>query len=189
MQKYNAGWFCSDDCAITYAVTKARKDRDKQLRAESRQIKESIKTRSDWMREAQVEFNKYIRYRDHYDPCISCGRFHTGQYHAGHYRTVGSTKGNRLRYTEDNCHKQCSACNNHKSGDIVNYRINLLAKIGEERLRWLEGHHEPHRYMIDELKEIKAEYRKRASDIKKRIDGNQMCGDRWLRTGSPGRQQ
>ncbi|WP_258530002.1 recombination protein NinG [Pseudomonas aeruginosa] len=68
------------------------------------------------------------------------GAFHDGQYHAGHYRSVGSHP--ELRFDEDNVHKQCAPCNNHKSGDVVNYRINLVAKIGAAAVARLEGPHE-----------------------------------------------
>jgi len=46
-----------------------------------------------------------------------------------------------------------------KSGNILEYRIRLVKKIGQAAVDWLEGPHEPKRYTIDELKEIKAEYK------------------------------
>ena len=33
-----------------------------------------------------------------------------------------------LRFNTHNVHKQCSACNNHLSGNMIEYRINLIAK-------------------------------------------------------------
>ena len=57
-------------------------------------------------------------------------------------------------------------CNRHKSGDIVNYRINLVARIGADRVDWLEGPHEAQRYTIEQLKEIKAEYRAKIRELK-----------------------
>ena len=35
--------------------------------------KQEIKTRREWIVEAQQSFNKFIRIRDTLDPCISCG--------------------------------------------------------------------------------------------------------------------
>jgi len=54
----------------------------KQALADRRAQKEKLKTRKDWLREAQAAFNSYIRERDRGLPCISCGRHHTGAYDA-----------------------------------------------------------------------------------------------------------
>lgn len=144
---------CSIECAIILASKKKEKDSKLKLR----QDKLKLKTRAVWLREAQSVFNKYIRQRDKDAPCISCGRYHNGQYHAGHYRSVGANP--ELRFDELNNHKQCSACNNHLSGNIVEYRKNLLVKIGQEKLDLLEGPHEPKKYTIDEIKAIKTHFK------------------------------
>lgn len=160
---------CCPRCAIAMAVA-ARQLKEaqkaKQERAEARQARERLKTKSDHAREAQQAFNAWVRLRDHDLPCISCGRFHQGQWHAGHYRTVGGHR--ELRFEPLNCHKQCAPCNNHKSGDVVNYRINLIQRIGAENLDWLEGPHDPKRYTIEDLKEIKARYRAMARELAKK---------------------
>ena len=54
-----------------------------------RERKEKLKSRSDWLKDLQRVFNEFIRLRDADLPCISCGRYHQGQWHAGHYRSVG----------------------------------------------------------------------------------------------------
>ena len=126
------------------------------VRIQKSEVREAKRDRSYWMRRCQTEFNKYIRNRDSKDPCISCGRHHTGQYHAGHYKTVGGHPA--LRFEEDNCHKQCSVCNNYKSGNLSEYRSNLLKKIGLERVEWLEGPHDPVKYTIEDLQEMLVKY-------------------------------
>lgn len=151
---------CSVSCAI--ALTEARKakqslDQAKQERADRRAARERIKTKGDYMRETQTAFNEWIRERDRDLPCVSCGRFHQGQWHAGHYRTVGANP--ELRFNPLNVQKQCAPCNSHKSGDIVNYRIELVKRIGVDQVEWLEGPHEPKRYTIEELKAMKASFR------------------------------
>lgn len=151
---------CSVPCAIE--LTNARREREsakegRKERAERKEARERIKTKGEHMKEAQAAFNEWVRERDASLPCISCGRFHKGQWHAGHYRTVGSSP--ELRFEPLNVHKQCAPCNNHKSGDIVNYRINLVAKIGADKVEWLEGPHEPKRYTTEDLKIMKAEFR------------------------------
>lgn len=172
--KINTGFFCSIESAMIFAREKASKkklaDQRKAEQAERRELKkrkDSLKSRSEWLREAQSAFNRYIRLRDHAEPCISCQRHHQGQYHAGHYLTVGANP--ELRFDELNCWKQCSACNNHLSGNIVNYRINLLAKIGQEGLDYLEGPHKPKKYTADDIKGIKAKYNKLANDLQKKL--------------------
>ena len=156
---------CSLACALALAKESAAKER----RAEYKAAKERLKTRGDYLKECQQAFNAWIRERDYAEPCISCGRHHTGQYHAGHYLTVGAHP--ELRYHPDNCHKQCAPCNNHLSGNIVEYRKGLLAKIGPERLEWLEGKHEPVKYAIDEIKEMTKHFRAEAKRLKLRNQG------------------
>jgi hypothetical protein len=143
----------------------ARKSLAQVERKEIKARKEKLKSRADHMRETQVVFNEWIRLRDAALPCVSCGRHHEGQYHAGHYRTVGANP--ELRFDPLNVWKQCAPCNNHKSGDIVNYRIELVKRIGLERVEWLEGPHEPQRYTIEELKTIKAEYQAKTRELKR----------------------
>jgi hypothetical protein len=124
-----------------------------------------MKSRADWLREAQAAFNRYIRLRDHDKPCISCGRQHQGQWHAGHYRSVGACP--ELRFMELNVHKQCAPCNDHLSGNIVEYRRGLIERIGIDQVEWLEGNHEAKKYTIEEIKAIKAEYTHKSKELMK----------------------
>ena len=157
------------ECAIAHSKSEkgqatARKALAELGRKELRASKERIKTKGQYMREAQAAFNAWVRARDASQPCISCGRHHEGKYDAGHYRTVGSNPA--LRFEPLNCHKQCVPCNQHKSGDIVNYRISLVLRIGQDKVDWLEGPHEPRRYTIDDLKAIRADYKARLKQLK-----------------------
>lgn len=159
---------CSPLCGLALAAIQ-RKKREAQTakldRQQTREQRERIKTRRDYLKEAQIAFNAWIRERDRDLPCVSCGRHHQGQYHCGHYRTVAGSPA--LRYEPLNCAKQCAPCNNHKSGDIVNYRIELVKRIGQEAVEWLEGPHEPKRYTIEDLKEITSIYRAKVRQLKK----------------------
>ncbi|WP_244156951.1 recombination protein NinG [Pseudomonas coleopterorum] len=161
--------WCSPDCAVVIVRAKQAAERKSFEQRERREIKvrkEKLKSRADHLKETQTVFNEWIRLRDAGLPCVSCGRHHEGQYHAGHYRTVAASP--ELRFEPLNVHKQCAPCNNHKSGDIVNYRINLMHRIGAERVDWIEGPHEPQRYTIEQLKEIKAHYRALIRELKGR---------------------
>ncbi|HEJ2107989.1 TPA: recombination protein NinG, partial [Pseudomonas aeruginosa] len=53
-------------------------------------------------------------------------------------------------------------------GDIVNYRINLVRKIGAEKVEWLEGHHEPLKLTIEEIKALKAKFRAWVRELKRK---------------------
>ena len=162
---------CGHGCALTMASNKRQKDAKAAQTAEKkadRAKREKLKSRADWAREAQTAFNGFIRARDHGQPCISCGRHHEGQNHAGHYRSVGAAP--ELRFIELNVHKQCQPCNTHKSGNIGAYRPRLIQKIGIEAVQWIEGPHQPKHYSIEDLREIKSKYAEAARMLKKKID-------------------
>lgn len=130
--------------------------REKEERAAWRERKADVKPLSHWMNMTQRAFNDFIRARDG-DICISCGSTTAISYHAGHYRTTAAAS--QLRFNEDNVHSQCAACNVHHSGAIGPYRINLIAKIGLERVEALENNNTPHRFTREELKGIRMHYR------------------------------
>lgn len=160
---------CSPSCALLHAKQKGEKERKALAKIERkaiREAKEKIKPRAAYMKEAQAAFNAWVRERDAGLPCISCGRHHQGKYDAGHYRSVGSNPA--LRFEPLNCHRQCVPCNQHKSGNAIEYRIGLVARIGVEAVACLEGPHKPKRYSIDDLKAIKAEYRQKLRELKER---------------------
>lgn len=161
---------CGPVCALAHAKAKESRQRKAIEKLERRQIvvqKQRLKSRADHLRETQAIFNQWIRLRDATEPCISCGRHHDGQYHAGHYRTVASAP--ELRFEPLNVWKQCAPCNNHKSGDIVNYRAALVQKLGAEKVEWLEGPHEPKRYTIEDLQAMKAHYRALIREMKREV--------------------
>jgi hypothetical protein len=118
----------------------------------------ALRTKSEWLKLAQVEFNAYIRLRDHDRPCISCGRHHNGKWNAGHYRSVGAQ--GSMRFNELNCHKQCEPCNSHLSGAIAEYRIGLVKRIGIELVEWLEKDHPRQRsWTVEEIKALRHYYK------------------------------
>lgn len=171
MIKANVGNFCCVDCQVNYGIKnfsklaeKAKKQRERKQKVERKEKKEKLKSKQDHLREAQKVFNQFIRLRDEKEPCISCGRFHNGQYHAGHYRTVKAAPS--LRFNEDNCHKQCAPCNNHLSGNQVQYRINLIKKIGIGMVDVLENSNGEFKPTIEEINSIKEEYKAKIKELK-----------------------
>ncbi|WP_122544351.1 recombination protein NinG [Pseudomonas viridiflava] len=159
---------CSQACAIIDAPRNQAKARKAMAQVERREIKvrkEALKSRSDHMKDTQQAFNEWVRHRDAALPCVSCGRHHEGKYDAGHYRTVGSNPA--LRFEPMNCHKQCVPCNQHKSGNVVEYRLELVRRIGITNVEWLEGPHEPQKYTVEELKALTAKYRALTRELKR----------------------
>lgn len=159
---------CSPKCALATVELQKVKEKKSLAQADRREIKvrkEKLKTRADHLKDTQHAFNAWVRARDADLPCISCGRHHEGQYHAGHYRTVGANP--ELRFEPLNAWKQCAPCNNHLSGNLINYRISLLQRIGEEKVAWLEGPHQAKKHTIEELKAMTAEYRAKTRELKK----------------------
>jgi hypothetical protein len=163
--KYALTYACSIEHAREAGQAKAKAKREREARKELRLAKRAIKTRAQWMKEAQAAFNAWVRARDADQPCISCDRYHEGKYDAGHYRSTGSNPA--LRFEPANCHKQCVPCNQHKSGNAIEYRAHLVNRIGFERLQWLEGPHDPKKYTIEELQEIKQRYTRMRKELEK----------------------
>ncbi|WP_324671388.1 recombination protein NinG [Enterobacter hormaechei] len=172
-------WCCPEHGAIL-----AMEEREKEkVKAEAKRIKEQqeaekadrrrlaekkqqVKPLSYFIKQAQQAFNEFIRYRDRHLPCISCGRHHEGQYHAGHFRTTGANP--ELRFDEDNCHRQCAPCNNHLSGNLINYRPALIQKIGQARFDALMGPHELPKWKREDYIRIRDEYRAKLKALKQR---------------------
>lgn len=160
---------CGYECATQVAKLAHEKRVAKVASDDRRETKaklEKLKSRADWAREAQAAFNRWVRQRDAGKPCISCGRHHAGQIHAGHFLSRGARP--ELAYEPDNCHAQCAPCNTHLSGNIALYRRNLVALIGVERVEWLEGPHEPKHYTVDDLKTIRDTYRAKCKELEKK---------------------
>lgn len=160
---------CNYTCGLAIKDVNQEKARKSLAQVERREIKvrkEKLKSRADHLKDTQQAFNAWVRERDAELPCISCGRHHHGKYDAGHYRTVGSNPA--LRFEPLNCHRQCSPCNTQLSGNIVNYRIALVTRIGAEAVDWLEGPHEAKKYTVEELKAMTADYRAKTRELKGR---------------------
>lgn len=173
------GRVCNEvECMAAYAEEELARRRNKQAKAEriaameSRKVirlaKEKLKTRRDWLKEAQIAFNAYIRERDRDKPCISCGTSLEneevgGGYDCGHYRSVGSAPG--LRFDEHNANGQCKKCNRYLAGRAVDYRRGLIARLGAGPVERLESDNEPRKWTIESLKAIKAHYVQKRKDL------------------------
>lgn len=167
---------CSYICAklwVDARSEKLAKQREQIAKKIDRQLtkerKEALKTRNDWIKETQVAFNAYIRERDKDQACICCGKplgesKLGGGFDCGHYRSTGSAP--HLRFNEDNAHGQTKFCNRYRAGNAINYRFGLIKRIGLERVEALEADNEPRKWTIDELKELKQKYKDKLKELK-----------------------
>lgn len=164
---------CSPKCALATVEAQKAKEKKSLALADRREIKvrkEALKSRGDHMREAQQAFNEYIRTRDEAAGhlCISSGRpldWSGNAVDAGHYRSVGSAP--HLRFDERNCHAQSKQDNRFLSGNAVDYRIGLIARIGQEAVDALEADQSVRKYSVEQIKGIKAYYRAKTRELKR----------------------
>ena len=162
---------CSVECSIAVINSKTYKSKEeKRIRIENAKNKkavlESIKSHSKWLNNLQKIFNQFIRLRDADKPCISCQKpTRKGNEDAGHfYPTTKSA----LRFHEDNVNKQCSRpCNKDMHGNIHEYRVNLIKKIGAERVQWLDDHrNDSLNLTIPDIKELIDYYKLKVKRLK-----------------------
>ena len=87
-----------------------------------------------WLRKkAGDKFRAFIRKRDEDKPCISCG----GKVEqAGHFYSAGHHPA--LEFNDFNTNGQCVRCNYFLSGNLNEYRKNLIYRIGIERVKELD---------------------------------------------------
>ena len=79
---------------------------------------------------------------DGYGNCWSCGKnlFYRGRdSQGGHFLPKSVTGYHPMRWNKDNCHLQCSGCNNYKSGNIVEYRKKMVKEYGLEYVEEMES--------------------------------------------------
>ena len=195
--------FASRECQTKVGIVNLKKIQDKNsrkiiadkkkaeqtIRVNHRKAKEAIKPLSKLKSEAQAAFNKYIRLRDYYDPCISCGKSKReiegdqgwkvgGCWDAGHFKTRGAKK--QLRFILFNVHKQCKSCNggsgkfSHKAATVdAQYEENLIKKIGKEKVIWLNDNNDIVRFDADYYRRIKTIFNKKARIKQARLTSDQ----------------
>ena len=164
--------WCSPEHGAVIGAAKLAKAKRAAATVERREDKvrrEKVKTRSDYIKEAQTAFNAYIRARDAEKPCICCGQPLSagdigGKFDCGHYRSVGSAP--HMRYVENNAHGQRKQCNRWGAGRAVDYRLGLIARIGLEAVEALEADQTPRRYTVEELQAIKKHYAALVRELK-----------------------
>ncbi len=161
-----------EECAIAWGL----KEREKRLakvakeeRAATKIAKQALKKRTEWADEAQDVVNRYVNLRDWGKPCISCDKPHTygSVRNASHYKSRGAYSA--IRFNLWNIHSSCYRCNKELSGNIGEYRPRLIAKIGLEKVEFLENHQRSRKYSIEYLQRIKRIFAKKARRLERKI--------------------
>jgi len=161
-------WCCPEHGLIVAQkrVPAVKRKQERQERAQTKEARERIKTVAKWRAEAQKACNDYIRERDRGKLCCSCDKPDDGshQRHASHYRSVKACSS--LRYDERNIYASCAQCKAHMSGNLLEYRIRLVRRYGQERVDWLESQNGVTRYTIEDLRRIKQEYKDKLKELR-----------------------
>ena len=155
---------CSYTCAIEYA-------RANQLKKQSSEKRVALKKFNDsdlnvWKRRAIATFNAFIRARDKNKQCVSCGVIvKENMAHASHFKPANTYS--YLRFDESNVHKSCSKCNLFLSGNLNEYRIRIVDRIGQDELDRLDMPNQSRKWSIEELQDIIKTYKEKIKLLKK----------------------
>ena len=102
----------------------------------SDEIQKYKKRSVPWLRKkAQELCNEWIRKRDEGQKCVSCSSYNTTD--ASHFYSRGSYPA--LALEETNIHKSCPKCNRFQGGNIHEYRIGIVTRIGVDGLEKLDN--------------------------------------------------
>ena len=117
-------------------------------------------------------FAKFIRLRDSkkYHACITCNQKKSyEELQAGHYLAAGNC-GFGLLFDEENVNGECSYDNGFNPNHQHEYRINLVKRIGLEKVRMLEQRYKDSHYGGKITKEFtKKEYEAKIAYYKEKI--------------------
>jgi len=129
---------CGLTCAINLSKVNTAKESDRKWKKQKQEIKNKLKTISDYRKDARFWFQRWIRIRDLGKTCISCPTLLTDirDYDAGHYFSAYAYP--QTIFNEMNVHGQCVGCNDHRSGNLIEYRKGLVNRYGMNILLDLE---------------------------------------------------
>jgi hypothetical protein len=164
---------CGVKCAIAHAKILAdKKNRSNALKTkrETRKKINDNKSIPQLIKEAQVAFNAFIRFRDRNKLCICCDKPYGtneigGKFDCGHFRSRGSA--GHLRFNEDNAFGQRKYCNTYGA---LNFRAGVIKRIGLERTLAIENNNATHKWNKAELIAIKELYKRKLKELQNSVD-------------------
>ena len=110
--------------------------RQKAWRKKKKEIKQKLKTHSNYQKDLQVHINKLVRVIDFGNPCMMCGNARMKRVNGCHYHSVGSN--NSLRFNLFNIWAGCHSCNHEKGGNILGYDDQLIGWYGRDKWEFIK---------------------------------------------------
>lgn len=146
-----------------FKASKPRMDLEKAeaKRKDENDIKRLKKLAEQWV-------HRYVRERDKGLRCISSQVSYRSDFQAGHLYPKGKFEG--LRFDLENINNQSVGDNIFKEGNVEAYRINLINRIGKERVDELDKKAaywkaNPKRWEVEELKLIIADAKAKYKEL------------------------
>lgn len=165
--------FCCYEHLKEYIFTpEGKRYINRQHKVQQAKDRKKLKSKGDHIKEAQAIVNRYARLRDIYNnrDCISCKKAYDGdpyKWDAGH---LISRRHPKTRFNLWNINLQCVKCNRYGYGELLEYRSNLIARIGKEKVDWIQDNfREEHKLTIEYLERLKKVFRKKVRMIEKRM--------------------
>lgn len=179
--------WCSPACGSVLGfqrLAKAKKQAGVIERRADKVKRDNSRPLSYWKAKAKVAIQQFRRLDELSmgSGCMSCGRTQEqvtgkdiwkpgGLWDGGHYLSKGARP--ELALEPLNIWLQCKSCNGGSSkyarkGYTVNasFRINLIERLGQEQVDWLEGPHPLRHDTADDLKTLTAHYNMLARELK-----------------------
>jgi len=112
--------------------------------------------------------HEFIRKRDEFKPCVSCGVPYNTNFQAGHF--FKAELFSNLKFNENNIHGQCKKCNLFDDGNESGYRVGLMQRYGPEflsNLNQLAGDSKKNDYHWDreELEKLRVYYKNKLKSL------------------------
>lgn len=159
-------WYTTNEVGKIMFERLKIKNKKKSDNAFKSDLRQKLKTLSEYEAEAKKVFQKYIRMRDEEQNCISCGTNNAKSWHGSHFYSANLYSG--LIFDERNVHKSCDYCNVFLHGNLLEYRKGLLERYGSLFVEKLEAdsvNKRVYKYTKDELIEIKNKYETKIKEL------------------------
>jgi hypothetical protein len=164
---------CSLNCSIELGKKKAEEKEKRDWNKRKKELKEAIKTPSEYKEDLQKEINHIVRLIDKGHECISSGA-KVYQVNAGHLYAVGSHP--ELRFNLLNIYNQRVHDNKWKSGNGIVYKERIKEVFGLEVFEEIESLKLRYKHLdlsVPELKSAIKEARKAVRWLEKHTKDNE----------------
>lgn len=144
---------------------------------------------SELRKQLTLVFNRYIRLRDLWKGCISCGKLFTwgGDWQAGHYEPQGASC-DALRFSEINVNGQCRECNYAPAGSKKKQEDRIRARHGKDALQRIQIlKMQKQSFTATQFEELIEAYRKMVKVLEKQFHVKPMRAKKYAKKAVLGR--